>query len=161
MKQFFITALIVISFFAAAKSQTLPKVDLVNLNGGTFNSSQFESIRNKPIIISFWATWCVPCINELTTINDQYADLKKALQFELYAVAEDDSRTAKRIQPLVNGKNWSFEILHDKNQALKRQLNIMNIPYTIVVKNGTIIYKHSGYVPGDEDELFTIIRNNQ
>jgi ribosomal protein S1 len=42
----------------------------------------------------------------------------------------------------------------DTNQDLKRALSIVNIPYTVVVKNGIIVHVQNGYVPGSEVELF-------
>ena len=44
-------------------------------------------------ILSFWATWCVPCINELDALNEVYDELSKELKFKVYAISTDDSRT--------------------------------------------------------------------
>ena len=52
-------------------------------------------------------------------------------------------------------------VLLDKNQDLKRALNFATIPYTIVVKNGKILFRHIGYVAGDENQLYKIIKDNQ
>jgi hypothetical protein len=69
-------------------------------------------------------------------------------------LSTDDSRTQKRVKPLINGKGWTYKILLDTNQDLKRALSIVNIPYTIVVKNNKIVHIQNGYVPGSEIELF-------
>ncbi len=154
--------LLVISLlFAAITSvQQIPAIKLASLDGAAFNSGDFNT-NGKPIVLSFWATWCIPCINELSNINDKYDSWKKEANFDFYAISQDDSRTIKRVQPLVNGKNWDFTVLLDKNQDLKRELNLMNIPYTIIVKDGKIIYRQSGYVLGDEEILFKAIKDNQ
>lgn len=144
-----------------AVAQQIPAIKLSNLEGETFNTSQFNNTNGKPVLLSFWATWCIPCINELSNINDKYEGWKKDANFDFYAISEDDSRTTKRVQPLVNGKNWDFNVLLDKNQDLKRELNLMNIPYTLVVKDGKIIYRHAGYVTGDEEVFFKVIKDNQ
>lgn len=143
------------------KAQEIPSVKLVTLNGKDFSSSEFNNLVDKPIVLSFWATWCIPCINELSAINDQLDSWQKKLNFDLYAISTDDSRTIKRVQPLANGKGWNFKVLLDKNQDLKRELNIAGIPYTIIIKNGKIIYRHLGYVDGDENEILKIIKENQ
>ena len=103
---------------------------------------------------SFWATWCVPCIQELEEINDLQDAWKEEVNMEIIAVSTDDSRTAKRVKPMINGKGWSYNVLLDNNQAFKRALSIVNIPYTIVVKNGEIVHVQNGYSPGSEIELF-------
>ena len=85
--------------------------------------------------------------------------LKKTLNLEIIAVATDDSRTQKRVKPLVNGKGWTYNILLDTNQDFKRAMSIVNIPYTIVVKNGLIVHIQNGYVPGSENELLDKLKS--
>jgi thiol-disulfide isomerase/thioredoxin len=112
------------------------------------------SEKDKLYLFSFWATWCAPCINELEELNDLQSEWKKTINLEIIAVSTDDARTQKRVKPLVNGKNWNYSVLLDSNQDFKRALSIVNIPYTIVVKNGNIVHVQNGYVPGNEQELF-------
>jgi thiol-disulfide isomerase/thioredoxin len=144
-----------------ANAQVVPDIKLSTLEGASFQTKQLNEIAGKPVVLSFWATWCIPCLNELSAINDNLDDWKKESKFEFYAISEDDSRTAKRVPALVNGKGWNFNVLLDKNQDLKRELNLMNIPYTMVIKDGKIIYRQAGYVAGNENELYKIIKENQ
>ena len=44
-----------------------------------------------------------------------YLFLNNYLNIELIAISTDDSRTQKRIKPMVNGKGWEYKILLDKN----------------------------------------------
>jgi peroxiredoxin len=90
----------------------------------------------------------------LEELNDLQSEWKKTINLEIIAVSTDDARTQKRVKPLVNGKNWNYSVLLDSNQDFKRALSIVNIPYTIVVKNGNIVHVQNGYVPGNEQELF-------
>jgi thiol-disulfide isomerase/thioredoxin len=116
------------------------------------------SETDKLYLISFWATWCGPCINELDELNEVIDDWKKELNLEVIAIATDDARTQKRVKPMVNGKGWGYTILLDTNQDLKRALTIVNIPYTIVVKNNQILHIQHGYVPGSEVELLAKLK---
>lgn len=161
MYKIFAAALFFLIQQTSLHAQEIPNINLVTPEGTNFKTSQFNEITGKPVVLSFWATWCIPCLNELTAINDNLDDWKAESKFEFYAISEDDSRTSKRVQPLTKGKNWPFTILLDKNQELKRELNVSNVPYTMVVKNGKIIYRRSGYVAGNENELYTIIKQNQ
>ncbi len=142
-------------------AQQIPDIKLEDLQGNLLNTGTLNNENTKVTVLAFWATWCIPCIHELSTINDNLDDWKKKYQFDFYAVAEDDSRTINRVKPLVNGKNWDFTVLLDKNQNLKRELNLMNVPYTIIIKGGKIIYRRSGYVIGDEEVLLNTIKDNQ
>ena len=138
-------------------AQNVPNINLKNLNGKSINIQKLSKSK-KIKVLAFWATWCVPCINELDAISEVYEDWQDETNVELIAISTDDSRTKKRIRPLVNGKDWEYEILIDDNQDLKRALNISVLPHLLVVKNGKIVYRKTSYTPGSEDELYEIIQ---
>lgn len=137
----------------------LPDLSLTSLDGKSISLKNEYNEKDKLYVFSFWATWCAPCINELDELNDVQAEWKKEANFEIIAVSTDDSRTQKRVKPLINGKGWDYKILLDTNQDFKRALSIVNIPYTIVVKNNKIVHIQNGYVPGSEVELFTKLKS--
>jgi peroxiredoxin len=156
MNKFYLLLLLTtISTFSQKK---LPDLSLNTLEGKTVSLNSDFSEKDKIYIFSFWATWCAPCINELDEMNDLQADWKKVVNFEIIAVATDDSKTQKRVKPLVNGKGWSYKVLLDTNQDFKRALSIANIPYIVVVKNNKIVHIQNGYVPGSEADLFEILK---
>tara|TARA_B100001093_G_scaffold115701_1_gene108063 strand:- start:5125 stop:5529 length:405 start_codon:yes stop_codon:yes gene_type:complete len=134
-------------------------MNVKTLNGKTVNT---KSTYNKKglTVYSFWATWCVPCINELDDIHKEIDKWNKA-NVKIVAISTDDSRTKRRVRPMVSGKNWDFEILMDENQDLKRALNITGIPHTIVTKGSRIIYRRVGYKPGEENDLYEFILKSQ
>lgn len=135
----------------------LPSVDLTSIDGKTI---ALEDATNKDgvTIISLWATWCVPCLKELDAISDIYDEWQDETNVKLLAISVDDSRTVKRVKSMVNGKDWDYTVLLDKNSDLKRALNASSIPLTILVKDGKIVYEHSGYSPGAELELYKKIK---
>ncbi len=138
------------SLFYAQKS--FPNISLKNTSGENVNI--IEKSKDKLIVVSFWATWCGPCIQELEAISEDYEDLQDEMNFELIAISIDNSRSVSRVKPMVNGKDWNYEILLDTNQELKMALNFSAPPYLLIVKNGKILYTHSGYTPGSEDEVY-------
>ena len=131
----------------------LPDITLNNINGEEIALSTYNT-KDAVLLFSFWATWCVPCINELDAIYEVYPDWEDELDIEIIAVTIDDSRTISRVKPMVNAKLWDYEVLFDTNQEFKRFLHIESIPYVVVVKNGKIVYRHAGYTRGAEHELF-------
>jgi len=143
---------------AAHAQKEMPSVSINSENNKSYNVKNDFSEKDKLYVFSFWATWCVPCINELDAINQKYADWSKELNLEVVAISIDDSRTSKRVKPLLNGKKWPYTILLDTNQDLKRALAIANVPYTVVVKNKKIVYIHNGYSQGAEEELYAKLK---
>lgn len=146
-----------ILFVYSIQAQQIPKTSLKDINGKTIDIQELTNSDNVKVL-SFWATWCVPCINELDAISEIYEDWQDETKVEIIAISTDDARTKKRVKPLVNGKGWEYQILMDDNQELKRALNISTLPHVILIKNGEIVYRHSGYTPGSEDELFEVIQ---
>ena len=154
-----IVAVFLLCTIQANAQKEIPNVTIKKLNGSAISMDEITSEKGVKII-SFWATWCVPCINELDAINDVYEDWIDETNVELIAIATDDARTKKRIKPLINGKGWEYKILIDENQDLQRSLNISVIPHVIVIKDGKIVWRHTGYQPGAEDQLYDIVKKN-
>jgi len=152
MKKIFIFSLFIISSLFIQAQTYLPNLQLKNIASETVSIQELS--KDKVVVFDFWATWCVPCINELDAISDEYDDLQDEFNFELIAVSIDDTRTKSRVKPMVNGKGWDYQVLLDSNQEFKRAMNISSVPYVIIVKNGKIVYTHSGYSPGAEQELY-------
>lgn len=137
-------------------SQEIPNISLQTLDGEKLNISQIDT--SSPVILVFWATWCLPCMEELTNINEKYDEWQKEEKFTIYAVSTDDSRTSSKVKSIVKSRGWPYHILLDQNQSLKRSLNINSIPYLIVLHHDKVVYSHIGYALGDEDDLFTKIK---
>jgi len=145
-----------ISFLSAQDSQ-FPDMTIPDLNGNKVDVKAL-SMEGKPVVLAFWATWCGPCVLELNAINDKIDDWSSETEFKFFAVSVDDSKTVGRVQPKVNGSGWEFDILLDTNNELKRQLNFSTPPYTIIIKDGEVVYKHLGYQPGAEEGLYEKIK---
>ena len=126
-------------------SESVKSLELINQDGFT--------------IISFWATWCIPCINELDAINEVISDWNEKENIKVLAISTDDPRSKKRVRPMVNGKDWGFEVILDSNQQFKRAMGVVGIPHTIVTYKSEIIHRRIGYTPGEEMDLYEIISN--
>lgn len=156
MKKLLFLLLVVCSSAYAQKA--MPSVTLKSVDNKSYNVKNDFAEKDKLYVFTFWATWCAPCISELDAIKEHYAQWSKELNMEVIAVSIDDTRTQKRVKPLLNGKNWDYTVLLDTNQDLKRALAIANPPYTVVVKNKKVVYVHNGYSQGAEMELYNKLK---
>lgn len=157
MKKFFLSILI-LSFTAVFAQQKLPSVAIKTLDKVAIDASELSN-DGKPMVISFWATWCKPCQRELDAINEVYEEWTEETGVKVYAISIDDSRNVSRVPALVNGKAWEFDVLLDTNSDLKRALGVGTIPHTFLIDgNGEIVSQHTGYSDGDEEELYEHIQ---
>lgn len=154
-------SLLFASFFAAAQGGTfskIPDVDIKTLQGEIINASSLSN-EGKPMVISFWATWCKPCIRELSAIHDQYPDWVEQTGVKIIAVSIDDARNSAKVLPFISGQGWEYDVYLDENSDFRRLLNVNNIPHTFLLNgNGEIVWQHSGYAAGDEDTLFELVQ---
>jgi len=135
----------------------VPSVEVKTLDGQTLDMSTISN-DGKPIIITFWATWCKPCIKEHDAINDVYSEWVDETGVKMYAISIDNARSSKRVLPTVNGKGWEFEVLLDENGDFKRAMNVNVPPHTFIVDgNGQIVWQHVGYLEGDEIEYIETV----
>lgn len=158
MKNLFLS-LVILTSFSLYSQNNIPETQLKTLDGDITNLRTISQ-NNDLIVVSLWATWCVPCKNELDAISEVYEDWQEETGVQLFAISIDDARTVKRVKPLINGKDWDFEILLDTNNDLKRALGAVTVPLTLIIKNGEIVFRHSGYTPGSEEELFEEIKKH-
>ena len=156
LKNFLVLSVAFIFTLSVNAQENVPNVSLKTISG---KSVQSVDIINDDgfSIISFWATWCIPCINELDAINDLYDSWNKSYNIKVLAISTDDARSKKRVRPMVSGKNWAFNVYSDTNQEFKRSLNVSGIPHTIVTYKSEIIHRRIGYSPGEEKDLLKII----
>lgn len=140
------------------KFQKIPSVIIKTPDGRNFNTSDITN-NGKPIIISFWALWCKPCIKELSTIAEVYDEWQEETGVKLIAVSIDDSRSSSNVMPTANGKGWEYEILLDPNGDFKRAMNVNLIPHTFLLNgNGEIVWQHTSFAEGAELELIDKVR---
>ena len=133
------------------RAQKIPAVNLHDKDGKVVATASLIDGK-QPFAITFWASWCKFCIEELEALTDQAPDWERPLR--IYAICVDDSRSVSRARAMASGSGWPATILYDSNSELARALGVSSIPHVFVFdKSGNLSYSHMGYSPGDEDSL--------
>lgn len=149
----FLLTLLAFSINYSFSQSVWPNVKVENINGDIVNTK--DVTEGKPAIVSFWGVTCKPCMTELNALNDLLEEWKEEVDFNIIAVSIDDSRFTSRARSMAQGFQWGFVCLFDKNQDLKRAMNVSLTPQTYIINSkGEIVYAHTGYTPGSEYELF-------
>jgi peroxiredoxin len=122
--------------------------DLDDLEGNARSLGEFEG---KVVIISFWATWCTPCLQELPFLDALYVE-HGSDDLVVLAVSTDGPETTAQVRAISRRSDWSMPVLLDVDGSVMARLNPRGTqPFTIFVdRQGRIAHTHEGYVSGDE-----------
>ena len=147
MKKFLAVCVSILAAAAVCSAQDISPNIAVKDPSGT-SALMKDVLKDDVVIVSFWATWCKPCQNELDAlaeIEDSWAD-----RLRVVAISIDDARSVARVRSTVKAKMWPYEVYTDENSELAKSLNISSIPFVMIVADGKTVYSHTGYTPGSE-----------
>ena len=112
--------------------------------------------KHKPIVLSFFATWCGPCRLEmpiLDTLSQNYKDIN----FYLVNVSGLNQGKAKmkedpeKVKMMVTKLGVSLQVLMDKYGKVAEKYGVKSLPRLVVIdKKSKVHYIHDGYEPGDD-----------
>ena len=148
------------AFFLLGSSLFAQKIPSTSVKNKVGESVSFSSLikQDTIYIISFWATWCKPCIRQLEEISETYIDLQRSFHLNLIAVSLDDSVSSPKVFLRAQRTGWTYEVVLDQNQDLAKALGVQNVPTVLIVnRNREIVYNHSGYSTESLDDILTTL----
>lgn len=132
-----------------------PNFKLEDLKGKVVDLQQY--LGEGPVLLSFWATWCKPCHEELVHLQKLYNEYKDK-GFTMLAISTDSEKSVAKVKPFVKSKRYNFPVLLDTNSKVARMFYARNVPYTVMLdEKGNIVYTHSGYMKGDELKIRELV----
>lgn len=146
-----------ISNLLIAQTDQIPAIKL-KLTDGTETSLE-EIHHSGPVLIDFWALWCAPCLKAMRHLDDLQEKYREQ-GLTVLGINLDTERSRSKVRSYIRSKGYGFTVALDPSQESYRRLNGTAMPYTILVDStGKIVYRHSGYLPGDEKILETEIQS--
>ncbi len=135
-------------------AEAIPDFRLPDEKGKNINLD--DLLGKGPIIIDFWADYCMPCKQAMPALNE-LAEKYDSLAVVLVSI--DAPKMQNRAKNYLRGKNFKFITLFDPDKTLAKKLNVVNPPHTFILdKDGEIVYSHLGYEAGIEAEYEHQIR---
>jgi peroxiredoxin len=125
--------------------------------GGTGQVKGIADFRGDVILVNLWATWCVPCVTEMPSIQRLY-DRFRDQGFRVVGIAVDDPPYAERVAAFVRDHGLSFEILHEGSGKVEQDYRARGIPATYVIgRDGRIRVIRQGASDWDSEASRDVI----
>jgi cytochrome c biogenesis protein CcmG, thiol:disulfide interchange protein DsbE len=155
---------LVLALTALAGAQTIqtkvaPDFTLPDIDGKNVTLS--KNLGQGPVYVSFWATWCKPCMEELKIVEKLY-EKYKGRGFQVFAIDSEGPKASGKIKSFVTSYGLTFRVLLDNDgEVFHRAYKGSNMPYTVIANSeGKIVFSRMGFKPGDEIEIEKIITEN-
>jgi thiol-disulfide isomerase/thioredoxin len=121
-----------------------PSASFALLAGG---STSLTALKGTPIVVNFFASWCVPCVKEMPALESVH----RALGDEVAFVGIDLRDSVSATQELVEKTKVSYQIGRDPSGGIFEAFDGVNMPSTyLIAADGTIADRHAGAQSADE-----------
>jgi peroxiredoxin len=122
------------------------------------NSVTLSDKLGDVVLVSFWATWCGPCKEEMPHLQKLYTE-KKSEGLTVLSISTDDARSASKVKPYIKKNGYDFTVLLDRDSSVIGTYNpAKTLPYTVVIdRKGEIARQTQGFNPGDEKALEELV----
>jgi peroxiredoxin len=132
----------VLLFLAVAAGQSQPKLSLKDGEGKTHALSDY---RGKIVVLNFWATWCVPCKEEIPLFVEAHKRYSQR-NVVVLAASLDDAKTKKYVPKFVHSYKMTFPILLDATVESMKQVGLgETVPSTLFLDaDGNVAGKIEG-----------------
>jgi len=135
-------------------------VFLRDYSGQTLRQPWKESVR-QVIVLSFWATWCEPCREEIPILTELANRLmSKPVQIFLINTQERPQMSEETLRLLVKQRGYSLPVLLDATGSVASRYGVRSLPTLIVIdKFGIVKRINRGFHPGFERDLERLVRD--
>lgn len=149
---FLVAVVIFVNFFGkknittgAAEGERLSDFSITCTDGNTFRLSEQ---KGKVVVINLWATWCIPCVDELPNfekISEDFSD-------EVSVIAIHSLPVTTNVSAWLSDYSYTIPFAIDEDRSVSELLNASTVlPQTIVIgKDGVVTYNKSGSLTYEE-----------
>ena len=139
-----LAAVLVVAVLPGAAATKMPSFALEDVLTGKEISS--KSFAGKSLLVTFFATWCPPCIQEIPTLINVQNEFGPK-QFSVIGLSVDQNGS-KVVKQLVERKKINYPVMMADNSVTRDFGGVFGIPTTFLVNTrGNVVKKYTGYIP--------------
>lgn len=136
---------------AAEISEGVAAPDFTFTDLATGKVMNLSDLRDKPVYLNFWATWCPPCVRELPHIQAKYEQYKDKIHF--LAISLDGEQAAPT--EFIPAKGYTFPVGYGNEREISQAYNVEAIPMSLIIDtNGVVKAKIVGSMDDIDLERF-------
>lgn len=124
-----------------------PTFSLPTLEGTEVELANFQG---KVVLLDFWASWCAPCKDAMPV----YAHFAEDFGGEVVVVGVSTDEDPAALAASLDAHPVSFTVVHDQTGATAERYGVDTMPTSFIIgRDGTVLYRHRGFVPSDAEDL--------
>ena len=97
------------------------------------NEVTLESLRGKPVIVNFWATWCGYCVMEMPDFQEAYEEFGDRIHFMMIDVTDGYQETEAAAKAFIAEKGFTFPVYYDLDLSAAGAYGISSMPQTFFI----------------------------
>jgi thiol-disulfide isomerase/thioredoxin len=139
-----------------AAPQAAPEITFTDASGRQLSLADF---RGQVVLLNFWATWCVPCVQEMPSLDRLQAKLGSR-RFTVLALSVD-RQGLEVVKPfLAKTQVQSLPVYLDPPGGSMRAFGVRGLPTTVVIdRDGRDMGRIEGMAPWDTPEAEALVRH--
>lgn len=127
-----------------------PAYGAVSLAG---DSVSLEELRGKVVLLNVWATWCIPCREEIPALQRLHEE-NAARGLEVVGVSVDAPGEEESIRDFVREFGVTFPIWYDEENVVTPTFRLIGVPSTYLIdREGQIVWKFMGPIAENDTTL--------
>lgn len=142
-------SLVIFCFMGFTSAQEISNFKLKNIQGGYYELYQSEYSYK---VINFWATWCLPCVQEMDFLKEIYPQFQQEVEF--ISISMDDYKTQSKVPQFIFSRQYPFTVLIDSHNKVTKANTILNPPYLLILNDkNQIVFSKSGFKNSDQKSI--------